>query len=106
MVDLLRLGHGCWESEDSRLFDTYINRDFYVTEIDLICDSVIDLSAQKIPCYFPYESYHNLTKIDYLIVKESYGICFGEDTVEEHTDFPMKWHRLYRNKDVGRIVFK
>ena len=32
-----------WESEDSRLFDTYINRDFYVAEIDMItADGILE----------------------------------------------------------------
>ena len=103
---ILLVSDGGWESEDSRLFDTYINRDFYVTERDLIEASVIDLGTEKVPCYFPYESYQELTKVDYLIVKEEYGIRFKADTVEEFADFPMKRYRLYRNKDTGRIEFE
>ena len=103
---ILLVSDGGWESEDSRLFDTYINRDFYVTERDLIEASAIDLGTEKVPCYFPYESYQELTKVDYLIVKEEYGIRFKADTVEEFADFPMKGYRLYRNKDTGRIEFE
>lgn len=100
---ILLISDSGWESEDSRLFDTYINRDFYVTELNLLQDTVIDLSTDKIPCYFPYESYQELTKVDYLIVKEDYGIAFEEGTVEELTGFPMRGYRLYRNQDGGRI---
>lgn len=100
---ILLISDGGWESEDSRLFDTYINRDFYVTELDLLQDAVIDLSTDRIPCFFPYESYQELTKVDYLIVKEGYGIVFEEGTVEELTGFPMDGYRLYRNRDGGRI---
>ena len=100
---ILLISDGGWESEDSRLFDTYINRDFYVTELNLLQDTVIDLSTDKIPCYFPYESYQELTKVDYLIVKEDYGISFEVGTVEELTGFPMRGYRLYRNQDGGRI---
>lgn len=103
---ILLVSDGGWESEDSRLFDTYINRDFYVTELDLLQDSVIDLSAERIPCSFPYETYRELTSVDYLIVKADYGICFQEDSVEELPDFPMTGYRLYRNRDGGRIGFE
>lgn len=103
---ILLVSDGGWESEDSRLFDTYINRDFYVTELELIQDDVIDLSTDKIPCSFPCESYQELTRVDYLIVKDDYGIAFEEGTVEELADFPMSGYRLYRNRDAERIGFE
>lgn len=103
---ILLVSDGGWESEDSRLFDTYINRDFYVTELELLQDDVIDLSTDKIPCSFPCESYQDLTRVDYLIVKDDYGIAFEEGTVEELADFPMSGYRLYRNRDAERISFE
>lgn len=100
-----------WESEDSRLFDTYINRDFYVAEIDMIAadgsleDSVLDLQTESIKCNFPYKYYSGLTEIDYLIVKDDYNICFQNDSVEEMIDFPMEGYKMYRNKEQRFIRF-
>lgn len=100
-----------WESEDSRLFDTYINRDFYVAEIDMITadgileDFVLDLQTESIKCNFPYEYYSDLTEIDYLIVKEDYNISFREDSVEEITDFSIEGYKMYRNKEPRFIRF-
>lgn len=103
---ILLVSDGGRESENSRLFDTYINRDFYVTELELLQDDVIDLSTDKIPCFFPCESYQELTRVDYLIVKDDYGIVFEEGTVEELADFPMSGYRLYRNRNAERIGFE
>lgn len=100
-----------WESEDSRLFDTYINRDFYVAEIDMIAadgnlnDSVLDLQTESVMCNFPYKYYNGLTEIDYLIVREDYNIYFQDDSVEEITMFPMEGYKMYRNKEAQFIRF-
>ncbi|MCM1561880.1 MAG: hypothetical protein NC123_20475 [Butyrivibrio sp.] len=100
-----------WESEDSRLFDTYVTRDLYVAEIDqitvggLLEDSILDLESEPLLCSFPYEYYSNLFEVDYLIVKEDYGIYFQPNSVEHMDHFPLTGYHLYKNLAPGKIYF-
>lgn len=93
--NILLITDAGWESEDSRLFDTYISRDFYVAEIDMIesngflKDSVVDLQSEPLPCNFPNE----------------YGISFQSDFVEHIADFPLPDYSLYKNRTPGKIYF-
>lgn len=95
--------------EDKRLFDTYMDRDFYVCDIDsagmksLLEDLVIDLAAESIQCDLLYEEYPDLRQVDYLVVRDNYGIRFAENTVEEISDFPLEGYSLYRNADPEQI---
>ena len=100
------------ESEDNRLFDTYIGCDFYVTEIEILeadhCldDSVIDLNTEYVGCVYPQQYYRDLKEVDYIVVKDSYDIRFQEVSVEEVTDFPMDEYSLYKNSETDKICFR
>ena len=101
-----------WESEDSRLFDTYVDRDFYVAEIDTIAadgflkDAVLDLKTAAIRCNFPYKYYDDLSQVDYLVVKTDYGIGFWQETVEKVAEFPLEGYTLYKNRKPDEIWFQ
>lgn len=100
------------ESEDNRLFDTYVCRDFYVTEIEILeedhCldDSILDLNTEYVRCVYPKLYYQDLKEVDYIVVKDSYDIRFQESSVKEFTDFPMDGYSLYRNYGVDKIYFR
>lgn len=95
--------------EDKRLFDTYMDRDFYVCDIDsagmkcLLEDLVIDLAAESIQCDLLHEEYPDLRQVEYLVVRDNYGIRFAENTVEEISDFPLEGYSLYRNVNPEQI---
>ena len=109
--NILLLTDEGWESEDCRLFDTYVSRDFYVAEIDAIEadgfleDAVLDLQTEFLPCSFPSEYYPGLTEIDYLVVKDDYGIHFQPDSVVYVEDFPLSGYSLYKISKPEKIYF-
>lgn len=100
------------ESEDNRLFDTYIGRDFYVTEFDILeddhCldDSILDLNTEHVRCVYPQQYYQDLREINYIVVKDSFDIRFQEVSVEKISDFPMDGYSLYRNSEANKIYFR
>lgn len=108
---LLISGDGL-EAEDNRLFDTYVDRNYYVTGLDLLeadgflADAILDLTSESVRCDYPYRYYEDLDEIHYLVVKDSYGIHFQESSVEELTDFPLEGYRLYRNLAETVVYFK
>lgn len=110
--NILLVTDGGWESEDSRIFDTYVSRDFYVAEISMLesdgvlDDFVIDLGAEQIRCNYPYAYYQGLSGVDYLIVKDEYGISFQEGLVTEMTAFPLDGYSIYQNRERGVVRFR
>lgn len=99
------------EAEDNRLFDTYVSRNFYVTELDMLetdrCldDMILDLSSESVRCVFPSQLYSELKEVDYLVVKNGYDIHFQASSVEEMSDFPLDGYCLYRNRESDKIYF-
>lgn len=100
------------ESEDNRLFDTYISRDFYITELQILendhCldDAVLDLNTEYVRCVYPQQYYQDLKEVDYIVVKDSYDIRFREASIEKISDFPMDGYSLYRNYEANKIYFR
>lgn len=97
--------------EDKRLFDTYMDSVFYVCDIDsagmqkFLEDTVLDLASEKIQCDVSGDYYLNLSHVEYLVVKDNYGIQFKKDSIEKMKDFPLEGYSMYRNLDAGKIHF-
>lgn len=93
--NILLISEDGLEAEDNRLLDTYVDRNYYVTGIDLLkadCfleDAVLGLTSESVRCNYPYRYYDDLDEIHYLVVKDSYGIHFHESSVDELPDFPL-----------------
>lgn len=97
--------------EDKRLFDTYIDRSFFVMDSDsveigeFLGDSVLNLESEDVVCDVSNKPYPELTEIAYLIVMDDYGIRFTETSVEKIEDFPLEGYSLYKNLDTGKVYF-
>lgn len=97
--------------EDKRVFDTYMDSVFYVCDIDsegmqkFLEDTVLDLASEKIQCDVSGDYYLNLSHVEYLVVKDNYGIQFKKDSIEKMKDFPLEGYSMYRNLDAGKIHF-
>lgn len=95
--------------EDKRLFDTYMDCEIYVMNIDalgmdvLLEDSVIDLASEGVLCDISGRYYPDLPTVDYLVVMDDYNIRFMENSVEQMADFPLDGYSLYKNMDTGKI---
>lgn len=97
--------------EDKRIFDTYVDQDFYVCDMDSVemkaylGDLTLDLETEQICCDVTGNYYPNLREVDYLIVKEEYGIQLEEEFVVRMDDFPMEGYNMYKNPASGEIHF-
>lgn len=107
---LLSKGGGEGSSpEDKRLFDTYMDCDFYVCDIDstgmekFLEDMVLDLDSEQVQCDVSGEFYPDLSHVEYLVVRDEYHIQFMEDSVEWMGDFPLEGYSIYKNSDPGEI---
>lgn len=95
--------------EDKRLFDTYIDVEFFVCDMDglemqaLLEDNVIDLAYERLRCDVSGDYYPNLSHVDYIIVKNDYDVRLMEDSAEKLEDFPLQGYSIYKNLDSGKM---
>lgn len=95
--------------EDKRLFDTYMDCDFYVCDVDdagmekFLEDTVLDLDSEQIQCDVSGEYYSDLSHVEYLVVRDNYNIQFMKDSVDRMGDFPLEGYSIYKNLDSGKI---